>query len=79
MIGVGFRPEDDHNTILQEIVVLNRIRVQPLTFKVVDPGLSSQERLTEIECTFPLTPSPVNQLGSRLCHRLESRFGQMII
>jgi hypothetical protein len=36
--------EDNHDTVLQEIVELDRVRVQALTFKVVD----SEQVISEI-------------------------------
>ena len=41
------RPEDDHNTILQEVVVLCRVRVKALVLNVVDPETLSKRRLTD--------------------------------
>jgi hypothetical protein len=59
-----FRSENDHDSILQEIVELNGIGVQPLAFQIMDsvpkPGQPVQKQKEE-----KLTPCLGDRLGNR--------------
>lgn len=43
-----FGSEDEHNAVLKEVVELDRIGVQTLTIKVVDPEANSQSIEVEV-------------------------------
>jgi hypothetical protein len=43
ILGVRIRTEHDHNTVLQEVVELDRIRVETLALQIMDPiGIMDQ-------------------------------------
>jgi hypothetical protein len=57
--------EHDHNPILQEVIKLSRVRVQPLTLQIVNSGEKSDYDFVKINLLFKLTLCQEDQLENR--------------